>query len=186
MDKETVNQVTTATNQTSITSTAGSGLSPFVVTTPATVGGVVEGSKTFTQEELNQMIGERLARERAKYQDYESLKEKAAKYDQIEEESKTELQKATERADKLEEELNKLKKEATIRAIREEVANEIGVPITLLTAETKDDCEAQAKAILSFAKPDVGYPTVKDAGEVRNASSASTRDQFEEWFNEQL
>lgn len=178
MNNETVNQVTTATNG---TSTAGGSTS--ITVNP----GAAEGTnKMFTQEELNQMIGDRLARERAKYVDYESLKEKAAKFDKIEEESKTELQKATERADKLQAELTMLKKAEEVRNTREEVAKDIGVPASLLTAETREDCEAQAKAILSFAKPDNGYPKVKDAGEVRRTSSASTRDQFAEWFNEQL
>ena len=186
MNKETVNQET-ATN---IGLTVGTGTgdgSTFIRTTPATIGGAVEQSKTFTQDELNQLIGDRLARERAKYADYESLKERAAKFDQIEEESKTELQKATEKAEKLQAELDKLQKAEAVRVIREEVANEIGVPAGLLTAETKEDCEAQAKAILSFAKPsNNGYPAVKDAGEVGRTSSGSTRDQFEEWLNSQL
>ena len=186
MSKETVSQETATTNGLTVGSQTGNS-STFIKTTPVTIGGAVETSKTFTQDELNQMIGDRLARERAKYADYESLKEKAAKFDQIEEESKTELQKATERADKLQAELDKLQKAEQVRTIREEVAKEIGVPAGLLTAETKEDCEAQAKAILSFAKPgNDGYPAVKDAGEVGRTSSGSTRDQFEEWLNSQL
>ena len=38
--------------------------------------------KTFTQSELDQIIGERLRREREKYADYDELKGKAEKYDQ--------------------------------------------------------------------------------------------------------
>ena len=178
MNNETVNQVTTATNG---TSTAGASTS--ITVNPAAAEGA---SKMFTQEELNQMIGDRLARERAKYVDYESLKEKAEKYDKIEEESKTELQKATERADKLQAELTMLKKAEEVRNTREEVAKEIGVPASLLTAETKEDCEAQAKAILSFAKPDEGYPKVKDGGEVTKKPSGSAEQQFADWWlNEQ-
>ena len=52
-----------------------------------------EESKTFTQDELNAIVSDRLKREREKYADYESLKEKATKLDEIEEASKTELQK---------------------------------------------------------------------------------------------
>ena len=82
----------------------------------------VATEKTFTQDEVNAFVGERLAREREKYADYEALKEKAAKYDQAEEASKSELQKATERAEKLESELNGLKKANEIRQIRDKVA----------------------------------------------------------------
>ena len=58
--------------------------------------------KTFTQEELDSIITERLGRERQKYADYDSLKKKADEYDKQQEANKTELQKATERAEKAE------------------------------------------------------------------------------------
>ena len=35
-----------------------------------------QGQKTFTQAEMDAIIGDRLARERQKYADYDSLKEK--------------------------------------------------------------------------------------------------------------
>ena len=142
--------------------------------------------KVFTQDEVDQIVKERLGRERNKYADYEAMKEKAAKFDEISEASKTELEKATERANKLQEELDGLRKAEEVRSIRDEVAKETGIPVHLLTAETKEDCEAQANAIMSFAKPDEGYPKVKDAGEIGKTSTGSTRQQFEEWFNEQL
>lgn len=48
-----------------------------------TAGGESQGQtqKTFTQDELNAQIGERLARERTKYADYDALKTKAAEFD---------------------------------------------------------------------------------------------------------
>ena len=69
-----------------------------------------EQQQSFTQEELNAIVGKRLARAAEKYADYEELKAKAAKLDEIEESAKSELQKATEKAEKLEAELNSLKK----------------------------------------------------------------------------
>lgn len=44
-----------------------------------------EPAKTFTQEELEQKIAERLARERKKYADYDEIKKKAEEYEQAEE-----------------------------------------------------------------------------------------------------
>lgn len=41
--------------------------------------------KTFTQAELDSIVEGRIKREKEKYADYESLKEKAGKYDEIEE-----------------------------------------------------------------------------------------------------
>ena len=57
--------------------------------------------KTFTQAELDAVLAERLQRERSKYADYASLKQKAEAYDQSVEANKTELQKATDRAEAL-------------------------------------------------------------------------------------
>ena len=139
-------------------------------------------TKTFTQDEVNAIVGERLAREREKFADYESLKEKATKFDEAEEASKTELQKATERAEKAELELTTMKKAEELRSIREKVSAETGVPASLLTAETEEGCTEQAKGILAF-KGEVTYPTLPDGGEVQGAPKGTTKQQFAEWAN---
>lgn len=135
---------------------------------------------TFTQEELNSIVNDRLKRERAKYEDYEELKAKANKFDELEEANKTELQKANDRASALEAELTALKSANSIREIREKVSAATGIPANLLTGETEDDCLEQAKGILEYAKPS-SYPVVKDGGELQNISKPNTRDQFNEW-----
>ena len=137
--------------------------------------------KTFTQDELNNILSDRIKREREKYSGYEELKEKAAKLDQIEEASKSEIQ-MTEKASKLEAELKQMKKAESIREMRAKVSQETGIPANLLTGETEEDCQAQAEAIKAFAKPS-GYPAVRDAGEVANTSKGTTAQQFAEWFN---
>ena len=75
--------------------------------------------KTFTQEELDSIIEGRLARERQKYADYEDLRAKASKYDEYQEQSKTELQKEKEKSDALQAKLTALEKEGTVRQVRE-------------------------------------------------------------------
>ena len=156
MEKETVNQETATT--------------------------VNEGSaeKTFTQSELDQIISERLKREREKYTDYDSLKEKAQRLDQIEEDAKSELQKAQERAEKLQTELSELKHAEEVRTIRDKVAQATGVPSSLLTGNTEEECTEQAAGILSF-KTSSNYPTVKDGGEIQKTVDGSTRQQFADW-----
>lgn len=142
-----------------------------------------EATPLFTQEEVNGIVAERLQRERSKYTDYDALKEKAEKFDAMEEASKTELQKATEKADALQKELDDIKRRDSIRQIREEVAKETGVPASLLTGDTEDDCKEQAASIMDFAKPSQ-YPAVNDGGEAMNTGGKrSTRDQFATWFN---
>ena len=151
-------------------------------TTQGTEGASSE-QKTFTQEEMNRIVAERVQREKSKYADYESLKEKAAKFDENEEASKTELQKATEKAEKLETELNALKKAEAVKQIRDEVSIKTGVPANLLNGNTKEECEEQAKAIMEFAQSN-GFPQVKDGGEPHKVTTKSTRDQFKEWMKQ--
>lgn len=144
---------------------------------------VTEEAKTFTQEELDAIISDRLKRQREKFADYDVLKEKAGKLDEIEEASKSELQRATERAEKLEAELSQLKHAEEIRQIRDKVAAQTGVPAALLNGDTEETCAEQAQAILSFKAPS-GYPTIKDGGEIPNTIKGSTRQQFAAWAEE--
>ena len=137
-------------------------------------------SKTFTQDELNAIVSDRLKRANEKYADYEELKEKASKFDELEEANKSELEKAHERNKALEKELDDLKASNALRDVKEKVANETGVPVHLLTATTEEALMEQAKAISEYAKPQ-GYPSVKDAGEPHQVGKHSTRDQFAEW-----
>lgn len=140
--------------------------------------------RTFTQAEMNAIIQDRLTRERGKYADYEALKAKAAKFDAAEEAGKTELQKANEKADALQKQVDAFTKAEQLRTVREKVSKETGVPAELLFGESEEVCKAQAKAILDYARPGT-YPTVKDGGEITNTNVAGkTRDQFADWFRQ--
>ena len=59
-----------------------------------------EPQRTFTQDEVNELVERRLARERAKQGDIAELRRKAKLYDEAEEASKTETQKLTEQNQK--------------------------------------------------------------------------------------
>lgn len=146
-----------------------------------------QGTRTFTQEEVNAIVEGRIKKESAKYSDYEELRKKASKFDEIEEANKTELQKITEKNAELEKKLNQMTKENELRSIRDKVSVETGVPSNLLSAETEEECKAQAEAILNFAnKNQVTYPDVTDKGEVQNLQKKSEEDEFTDWFNEML
>lgn len=99
--------------------------------------------RTFTQAEMDAIIGDRLNRERQKYADYAELKAKALKFDEAENASKTELQKATEKAAALEQELNTLKTQQQVAGIRAKVAQETGVPAALLYGDDEATCKEQ-------------------------------------------
>ena len=136
--------------------------------------------KLFTQEQVNGFFNKRYSEMMSQMEEY---KAKAEKFDQMEEANKSELQKATERAQALEAELNSMKQAEAIRVIKTQVATETGVPAELLTGSTEEECKAQATAILSFAKPQA-YPTVKDGGEVNNVGKLTPKQQFAEWANQ--
>ena len=147
-------------------------------TTPAAEGQQTE--RTFTQAEMNAIIADRLNRERSKYADYDALKAKAQQFDAAQEAGKTELQRANEKAASLQAQLDNLTKANTLRDIRSKVSSATGVPAELLSGDTEEACNAQAKAILQFAKP--GYPNVQDGGEPHHTPTGSTSQQFADWF----
>jgi len=68
--------------------------------TGVVISGNTVTDKVFTQAEVDRVVGERLARERTKYQDYDSLKEKAEKFEELQAETQTELEKAVTKARK--------------------------------------------------------------------------------------
>ena len=113
-----------------------------------------------------------------------SLKDAQDKLSSMEGNSEA-LKAAIDKANGLQSELDSMKAAEEIRVTREEVARTAGVPVHLLTAETKEACEAQAQSILDFAKPNK-YPTVPDGGEPHGVPKKETRDQFAEHFNQVL
>lgn len=75
------------------------------------------GQTTYTQADIDRIVGERLSRQKAQFKDYDDLKNKAAEFDKLTEAQKTEAQKAAERAEAAE----KAVAAATERAVRAEV-----------------------------------------------------------------
>lgn len=132
-----------------------------------------------TQDELNRIVAERVARERSKYADYSDLKAKAAKFDEIDAQSKSEIEKATERAAAVERERD----EATARLNRLEVALEKGLSPSQakrLVGGTREELEADADELLKDLgdsnKPRSPKP---DPNQGRSGGgTASTADQF--------
>lgn len=139
-----------------------------------------------SQEQLDRIIGERLARERSKYADYNELKLKAAKFDEAEEASKSELEKAVARADKAEQQL----RQAELNQLRGEVAAAKGLTLAQskwLQGETQAELEANADQLLGAftpAKP-AGAPTVPLAGhEPTSNIKLSERDVVKQLFSD--
>jgi len=137
--------------------------------------------KTFTQAELDAVVKDRLKREREKYADYDAVKAKATKLDEIEAANKSELEKANEKAAKLEAELNGIKKAAELREMREKIATENNVPANLLTGTSEEECKAQVESIKGLLSAN-GIPTsVSDGGEPNHSGKVSNQTMFANW-----
>lgn len=128
-----------------------------------TAAGEQQEPRTFTQEEVNSIVADRLNRERAKYADYDDLKAKASQYD-------------TTKA-----QLDALNSANARRDMIARVAAATGCPAELLTGDTEEACTAQAQDITAFAKSQqpAGYPNVKDGGTPMHLpTQANTADSF--------
>ena len=93
------------------------------------------------------------------------------------------VEELTTKATSLETELNALKASNAIRDMRDKVSKATGVPASLLTGETEEDCTAQAQGIVDFAKPSA-YPVIRDGGEVSATQKPTPKDAFVNWFNQ--
>ena len=141
-----------------------------------------------TQDELNRIVAERVARERGKYADYNDLKAKAAKFDEIDAQSKSEVEKATEKAAAIERERD----QAQARLNRLEVALEKGLSPSQakrLVGDTREELEADADELLKDLgdsnKPRSPKP---DPNQGRSGAGGpkSTADSFAEFFRNSL
>ena len=99
-----------------------------------------------SQEALDKIVQNRIARERAKFSDYDELKAKAEKFAEFEESQKTEAQKTAERLEAAE----KRAAELETKAIRAEVAAKTGVPANLLIGNTAEEIEARAAELIAY------------------------------------
>lgn len=105
-----------------------------------------EPTKTFTQDQVNALLADQKRKASEKFADYGDLKSKAEQLDKIQEENKSELQKALDRAESAE----KATAAATTQAARATVAATKGVPVDLLSGTTQAELEASADALLAF------------------------------------
>lgn len=128
--------------------------------------------RTFTQEQVDSIVKERLARAKSeKPADYDELKAKAAKYDELEEAKKTELEKVTERADAAQADAADWKaKFEDLQATRQhehdvrKAAAEYGVSADLLMRMSGDvDENAKFLQAQEAARPKFG--SMQDGGE---------------------
>lgn len=133
-----------------------------------------------TQEQFDEMVKERI--ERAKRsaipEDYEDLKAKAARLAELEEKGKTELQRAQEDAAAAQRELEGLRARAARAELAQKVSQEKGVPVGLITGETREEMERSADALISWKTP-AAAPRVAKPGTHDNSRQTGVADGYE-------
>lgn len=133
-----------------------------------------------TQEQFDEMVKERIERAKrsAVPEDYEDLKAKAARLEEIEEKGKTELQKAQEAAATAQRELESLRASAARADLAQRVAQEKGVPVSLITGESQEEMERSADALLAWKTP-APAPKVKAPGAHDTSKQTGAADGYE-------
>lgn len=109
------------------------------------------------QAELDKIIEARLARERAKYADYGDLKAKADEFDKAQDASKSELQKAADRAAKAEAAATQAQRDAW----RAQIALDEGLTPTQakrLVGDTREELLADAQELKKDLQLDAKKP----------------------------
>ena len=129
-------------------------------------GGSGEGNepepKSFTQEQVDQIVEKRLAKERGKYKDYDELKSKAMRLDEMENAGKSELDKLKESNAALRKQIDDAAAEKQHAEWVSEVAKDKGVPAELLRGGTKEELEAHADLLQAALHPASKPPQVRN------------------------
>ncbi len=111
-----------------------------------------ETPKTFTQEEVNELMGKVRRETREKYADYDDLAKKSKAYDDAQEAAKSELEKAQEAAAAAKAEADALRAEKAHAQLVAKVSAATGVPASLISGDDEESMTATAKAIAAFAE----------------------------------
>ncbi|MDE5641385.1 MAG: DUF4355 domain-containing protein [Bifidobacterium castoris] len=137
-------------------------------------------SREYTQAEIDEIVAKRVARVRKQYGDYEDMKKKAAKLDEIEAANKSELEKLAERNQELAAQLAEREHAALIQA----ACIKHGVPadyMDLVTGADEDSidnaAEKVAKLLAGKQMTDPAVGTNPAMGSIPSGSAAPSLDE---------
>ena len=99
-----------------------------------------------SRDALQKIIDSRIGRIKQQYADYDALKSKAAEFDKLQDQSKSELQKMAERIAATENELRAERQ----NAMKATVSAAKGVPASALIGDTIEELEAHADELLAW------------------------------------
>lgn len=142
-----------------------------------------------SQEELNRIIADRVSREKAKYADYGDLKAKASKFDELDAASKSELEKAQERAAQAERERDSIQAET----LRLSVIARHQIPADyheFVVGSSEEELETKAQKVLKLitdsGKSDPFPKADPSQGAGGGARKTDTADIFADFLTKKL
>lgn len=132
--------------------------------------------KTVPQSEVDRIVKERLARQKEQhFADYDDLKAKAARLQEIEDANKTEAQKLNDQIAALQRQIDEKDAEvakASLASLKATVSAAKGVPAATLTGTTKEELEASADELIAWR--DANKPSRKSPAPAGLKSGASS------------
>lgn len=141
-----------------------------------------DDSRQFTQDEFNSLLAREKRALREKYSDYDDLKAKAAKLDELEQAQKSDLEKAQDALAQMQKERDEAIAERDARqaeidhaAAVQKAAIEYKVDAALL-ARMSGDVDENAQFLAEQAKNAQKYPNVRDGGE---SATSITKEEIE-------
>lgn len=154
------------------------------ITTPATEEAkspAAEGSQALlTQEQVDALVGKARTKERAKYPNYSEYKAAYEELQELRDSQRTDLERATSRADALQAELDAIKAREEQAGWRREVSKATGIPEAVIAGATKEEMSEHAEALRQLL-PDAAKPVVASDGFApASIGGRSTREQFAE------
>lgn len=98
-------------------------------------------SKTFTQDEVNSLLAAEKRKASERFADYDDVKSKALKFDEFEASSRTDLEKALERASQAEARAAAYEQKEQIAAFAADIVKGSDVPAHVLRGSTREELE---------------------------------------------
>lgn len=114
-----------------------------------------DAEQTFTQADVNRIVADRVSRLNDKFADYDDLKSKAARFDEVSSE------------------LDGIKQRAQLDEWRKEAAEETGAPADLLRGASLEEFTEHGKQIADAMATSKPGPVIKDSGKQPENSGGS-------------
>lgn len=108
---------------------------------------IESSERMFTQEQVNKLVGEARRKATNKNENYELYKQAYEELEAIKQANKSELERAQEKASKLEAELGELKHAQEIQRITNDIALEMGVPADVLRGNSEEEIRKHAETL---------------------------------------